>query len=170
MSAAGGSAAGNAAASTFCTGSWGKDFYLQYDVCPLALDELDSYFRAEKCAELIRERFKIFDYNEHGEHMLEDSSQTETLVQESSCGSAAGILTDDGTIRHIDSSCGSPGSSGSSAADKEQQQQHHHHVVFSQDEDDDDDDAGHHSGEFEKQFWKLCGLKNCLNIHKLFFK
>ncbi|XP_037823996.1 uncharacterized protein PB18E9.04c-like [Lucilia sericata] len=116
--------------TTFCTGSWGKDFYLQYDVCPLALDELDSYFRAEKCPELIRERFKISDVVTSCSANEENCSATETLIQDNSNASSMG----EGTIRNIDSSCSSP-------SDKELSHDHHDHLHG----DDDDDDAGHHS-------------------------
>uniref|UniRef100_A0A1I8Q5M5 Uncharacterized protein n=1 Tax=Stomoxys calcitrans TaxID=35570 RepID=A0A1I8Q5M5_STOCA len=126
------SANGGNANTFFCTGSWGKDFYLQYDVCPLALDELDSYFRAEKCAELIRERFKILDADIAPMAGEQNCSGTETLIQEHSTLSS----TAEGTIRNIDSSCSSP-------SDKEQ---HHRHHGADGDDEDDDDDAGHHSG------------------------
>ncbi|XP_023304191.2 ras GTPase-activating protein raskol isoform X2 [Lucilia cuprina] len=125
--------------STFCTGSWGKDFYLQYDVCPLALDELDSYFRAEKCSELIRERFKISDVVSSCTTNEENCSATETLIQDNSNASSMG----EGTIRNIDSSCSSP-------SDKEQSQEHHNHLHG---DDDDDDDAGHHS---DTSYEKAC--------------
>lgn len=126
----------------FCSGSWGKDFYLQYDVCPLALDELDTYFRAENCPELIRERFKILDVDLAPEA---NCSGTETLVQENATLSSAGGET----LRHIDSSIGS-----SPCSDKEQT---HHSPGGAAaagntggaegDDEDEDDDAGHHSGK-----------------------
>jgi len=46
-------------------GSWGKHFYQPYDVCPLSLDELNCYFQADHCEELICERFKIRDLTIH---------------------------------------------------------------------------------------------------------
>lgn len=133
----GGSGGSNTSTGTsFCTGSWGKDFYLQYDVCPLALDELDSYFRAEKCAELIRERFKIFDITTTGND--ENCSATDTLIQDNSNASSMG----EGTIRNIDSSCSSPSDKEQTHNSDHQQQQHQEL------HDDEDDDAGHHSGKF----------------------
>lgn len=130
----------SSAGSNFCTGSWGKDFYLQYDVCPLALDELDSYFRAEKCAELIRERFKILDVSASEPNC----SGTETLIQDHSTNSS----TAEGTIRHIDSSCSSP-------SDKEQTHTHLVSVDAEGDDEEDDDDAGHHSGTSRETHYKF---------------
>lgn len=128
--------------SNFCSGSWGKDFYLQYDVCPLALDELDTYFRAEKCAELIRERFKILDVDLAPEP---NCSGTETLIQEQSTISSTG----EGTIRNIDSSCSSP-------SDKEQNQRTRMEGGGAEgDDEDDDDDAGHHSGKKFRKFVRI---------------
>lgn len=55
-------------ASSSCasdTGSWGKHFYMGYDVSPLGLDELSAYFQTDHCEELICERFMIKDLNVH---------------------------------------------------------------------------------------------------------
>lgn len=74
-----------------CSGSWGKDFYLNYDVCPLALDELESYFRSERCTSLIRERFKILDIP------LNCSAADESHHQQQQ----------DSSLRELDTSCSS---------------------------------------------------------------
>ncbi|XP_061386754.1 ras GTPase-activating protein raskol-like [Musca vetustissima] len=138
-------------AGNFCSGSWGKDFYLQYDVCPLALDELDTYFRAENCPELIRERFKILDVDLAPAEG--NCSGTETLVQENSTLSSAGGET----LRHIDSSIGS-----SPCSDKEQQRSPGGNSAAGVtvggtgaegDDEDEDDDAGHHS---DTSYEKAC--------------
>ncbi|XP_065365840.1 ras GTPase-activating protein raskol isoform X2 [Calliphora vicina] len=140
MQGTNGSINSGTAGSAFCSGSWGKDFYMQYDVCPLAVDELDSYFRAEKCTELIRERFKIIDVMAAANE--ENCSATDTLIQDNSNASSMG----EGTIRNIDSSCSSP-------SDKEQSQHEHNHHHHHQLDDDDDDDAGHHS---DTSYEKAC--------------
>ncbi|XP_017474891.1 PREDICTED: serine-rich adhesin for platelets-like [Rhagoletis zephyria] len=112
---AGNMAAGNGIVD--CSGSWGKDFYLNYDVCPLALDELESYFRSERCTTLIRERFKILDIP------LNCSAADELHNQQ------------DSSLRELDTSCSSqqhlrmPGTSEASGGTAEE------------------DDAGHHSGK-----------------------
>lgn len=58
-SCAGGGGGGGGSDSSSGYGSWGKHFYQPYDVCPLSLDELNCYFQADHCEELICERFKI---------------------------------------------------------------------------------------------------------------
>lgn len=58
-SCAGGGGSGGGSDSSSGYGSWGKHFYQPYDVCPLSLDELNCYFQADHCEELICERFKI---------------------------------------------------------------------------------------------------------------
>ena len=127
--------------TNFCTGSWGKDFYLQYDVCPLALDELDSYFRAEKCAELIRERFKIFD-NSLAATAGNDNEETADAVTQQNNSNASSSMGE-GTIRNIDSS-----SCSCSPSDKNHQQYQQHDAAGGTGEhDEDNDDAGHHSGK-----------------------
>ncbi|XP_018794601.1 PREDICTED: probable Ras GTPase-activating protein isoform X2 [Bactrocera latifrons] len=96
-----------------CSGSWGKDFYLNYDVCPLALDELESYFRSERCTTLIRERFKILDIplncsaaDESHHQQQQDSSlrQLDTSCSSQQLLRVAGTTDDDDAGHHSDTS------------------------------------------------------------------
>ncbi|XP_053951389.1 serine-rich adhesin for platelets-like [Anastrepha ludens] len=100
-----------------CSGSWGKDFYLNYDVCPLALDELESYFRSERCTTLIRERFKISDIP------LNCSAADELHHQPES------------SLRELDTSCNS------------QQQLREFGTSETASGTAEEDDTGHHSGK-----------------------
>uniref|UniRef100_W8ADC6 Uncharacterized protein n=1 Tax=Ceratitis capitata TaxID=7213 RepID=W8ADC6_CERCA len=104
-----------------CSGSWGKDFYLNYDVCPLALDELETYFRSEQCTTLIRERFKILDIP------LNCSAAAELHVEQQ-----------DSSLRELDTSCSS-------------QQQLRETGTMTCSGTAEDDDAGHHSGELARK-------------------
>ena len=113
----------SSSAASSVSGSWGKDFYLNYDVCPLTMDELDGYFRSEDCAELIKERFKISDIT-LGLSMTEMSGHM-TLVQN---------YIDGEELEHCEDI---------DATDGCLPLKHNHHKHQQLEE---DDDAGHHSG------------------------
>lgn len=116
-----------AGSAVFCTGSWSKDMYIGYDVCALTMDELEDFFSSERCAELIRERFKILDIS-CDEH------------ENSGCAVGAVRQDQDTVINSIMTSKNCSASQHNLDENDEQYQQHGEH-------DGDNDDAGIHSGK-----------------------
>jgi len=77
------------------TGSWGKHFYMNYDVCPLGLDELGAYFQTDHCEELICERFMIKDLILHSTACTTEASTTISEHQQQQQGDATSAGDDD---------------------------------------------------------------------------
>ncbi|KAH8343289.1 hypothetical protein KR059_007747, partial [Drosophila kikkawai] len=84
-------------------GSWGKHFYQTYDVCPLSLDELNCYFQADHCEELICERFKIKDLAIHMASTLAAGADL-SVATENETTTGTITATEDDAGHHSDTS------------------------------------------------------------------